>query len=1210
MRIVELQDMGQFILVNPKEVGDGVKKIKYCKAYSLEYEFTFKKLSLASSTYNFWNPVTPDSTLMSIILEMMPSWHIGHIDDELVGKYRTFEVSDENLYNFIKGTIQDSYNCIFDFDTMTREINVKSASSLVPTNPVYISNSNLAKEITVEENTESIVTRLDVNGADGVDIRDVNPMGTNQIINLDYFMNTDNFSQTVIDKYWSWKETYKNYQQQYYNLSVEYALQIMRKATEQAALVELEHELTGLENEQAVIIQAMALDPSHQGRLIDVNNRIASKQSEIKMKKSEINSVDLVAQSIYKQLVAINNKTNFKAAFEPEEYLQIDRYIKDDAVSESSFVVQTTDSYTDEDIGNSVSNMPISISGANISKVTNSQNKDIYDIKCGEIASGSINAQIISAAFEKSADNSFVLTAYLGAGTIGESAFPKGCISLTGKIYSFASDLKIDPGYPDMLAGSTLSIGVASGYMYFTRSTSEYEKRAVAWELFEYGNEILTKISQPSYTFGITSSNFLGIDEFKKFKNKLCIGEKIYVGISEDATLQPICIGLKFEFDSPDGMTLEFSDTYVSSDSSFLLADLLEQSVSMGKSVDLSKFSYSAFMDSGASTKVKEFMTTALDVAKNAILSSENQAISWGDSGIRLRKWKDEAHTEYEDKQIWMNNNSILMTSNNWATAELAIGNFRDPNLGECWGVVAPNIVGTLLAGSNLVIESVKKDNSVAVFKVDAEGCFLHNSNLSVTSGSTNTHILVDPAHGLMIGKYPLVKTDGTIDDTKKLFYADTEGNLTLKGTIYASAGEFTGRVTAEEGKIGGWTIESHKIYAGGSNGIDGIGTAAVQAPSASVTWVFAAGGSNHDSYVDCPFRVNKYGKLVASNAEITGKVKATSGEIGTGLYRWMISENTTYGSLYSGKPSYSSNTHGVYIGTDGISLGNEASYIKADVDGTLKANNVDISGKITATSGTIGGCQIINEKLTVTNANIENLEVKKITGGSSNADITFKGNITAENATIKGKITATSGKIGGCQIDNGVLKIKSANIDELSADKISGGTLNFNQINVSNLSADLISGGHISANLINSGTLKGCSISIGNYFSVSDKGIAQLSNNTGYISMGNTSYHPYLSAINLAWTENAISFRSGTSINNIGSQKAAIGVTGDGHFKIKPGGEFYINDKYGQTFQIRVQAATGHHAYLCFYKGLCVGYKSQPDSSGTYPDISSNYNN
>lgn len=1080
MRIIELQDIGQFILINPKEVGDGVKKIKYCKAYSLEYEFTFKKLSLASSTYNFWNPVTPDSTLMQIILELMPSWSLGYIDSELVGKYRTFEVSDENLYNFIKGTIQESYNCIFDFDTMTRRINVKSAKSTVPTNPVYISNGNLAEEITVEENTENIVTRLDVNGADGVTIRDVNPMGTNQIINLDYFMNTDNFDTALIEKYWSWKDTYKNYQQQYYNLSVEYALQIMRKTTEQAALVELEHEMTSLENQQAVIIQAIASNLEQQSSLNAINRQISSKQSEIKAKKAEIEDIEADAAAVYAQLVEINKLTKFESFFTKEEYLQLDRYIKDDSVSESSFVVQTTDSYTDEDVGNSIANKKISISGASISKVTNAQKKDIYDIKGGKVTSDFIDAEIISAAFERATDNSFVMTAYLGAGTTGDTRFPKGCFSITGKVSSVSHDLTADSEAPDMMNGTKLSVTIASGYLYFTRNTSEYEKRAVAWDLFEYGNEILTKISQPAYTFSITSSNFLGIDEFVKFKNKLRHGEKIYVGISEDETLAPICIGLKFEFTSPDSLSLEFSDTYVSSDSSFLLADLLEQSVSMGKSVDLNKYSYSAFMDSGASTKVKDFMTTALDVSKNAIMSSKEQAISWGDSGIRLRKWSDAAHTEYEPKQVWLNNNSILMTSNNWATAELAIGNFYDENLGDCWGIVAPNIVGTLLAGSNLVIESAKQDGGVAVFKMDAEGCVLHNSTFSVTSDNTNSHILIDPEHGFMIGKYPLIKADGTIDSSKKLFYADTKGNLTLVGTIYASAGEFTGHITATSGYIGqpsqGWTISSSAIY--------------------------------------------------------------------------------------NGKSSYSGTAQGIYIGTDGISLGNASNYIRASKSGYLYANNVSISGHITATSGEIGGCEIENGTLKVGNANITSLNASKITAGTMSADRISGGSIDASDVTITNlnasnitsgtingnninvtnlsasniksgtlncnNITVTNlradsitvGKISASQI-NGLpasqitsgqfntqripelscSKITSGTFDpvripNLSANKITSGTLDANNVTVKNLSASSITTGTLSANRISGGTLSGCAIKIGSYFSITTTGVVTL----GYI--------------------------------------------------------------------------------------------------------------
>lgn len=1021
MRVVDLQDVGQFILVNPKETGDGIKKIKACKGYSLEYEFTFKKLSLSSATYNFWNPVTPDSTLLGIILEMMPSWHVGSIDSALVGKYRTFEVSDENLYNFIKGTVQNSYNCIFDFDTYNRRINVKDASSTVATNPVYISNTNLAKEISVEENTENIVTRLDVNGAEGVNIRDVNPSGSNQIVNLDYFMNTDNFTQALIDKYYAWKESYENYQLPYYNLSVEYALQIMRKTTEQAALVELESERTVLENEQAVIIQGIARDLKPQSDLDDVNTRLAAKQEEINAKAAEIKETEAQAAEIYSELVVINKATNFKSYFTAEEYLQIDRYLKDDAVSESSFVAQTTDSYQDDDTGNAISGKSIAVSGASITFVTNTRDKDIYDIKGGRITADFIDAEIISAAFEKSPNDSFVMTAYLGAGTAGERTFPKGCISLTGTVSAVSSDMATDEEVGGLKTGTELNITIAEGYLYFTMNTSEYEKRAVAWDLFEYGREILEKISQPSYTFSITGANFLCLDDFVKFKNQLKHGQKIYVGIGEDETLSPICVGVKFSYDDLTELTLEFSDTYISGDSSFLLADLLEQSVSMGKNVELSKYTYSAFMDSGASTKVKDFMSAALDVSKNAIMSSKEQAISWGDSGIRLRKWANDLRTEYDPKQVWLNNNSILMTSDNWSTAELAIGNFYDENLGDCWGVVAPNIVGTLLAGSNLVIESAKEDGGVAVFKVDAEGCTLHNSNFSITNEDTNTHILLDPMHGMMIGKYPLIDNEGVVDDTKKLFYADTDGNLTLKGTIYASAGEFTGKITALEGYIGdaleGWTIISNAIYNGKptfSSQDEGIyiGTDGISIGDAT-------------NYI----RANKNGFLLANNIEATGKITATSGFIGNGKDGWHIGD--TY--IFNGKDKLNSEDNGIYIGVDGISIYQGGSYIRLDGGtGGLTANNATITGEVNATSG-----------------------------------------------TFSGTVNANAGNIGGCEIVNGKLQISSAEIGDISANQITGGTLDCSKVTVSSLDAGSITSGTINAdsisvNNLHAGNLKG----------------------------------------------------------------------------------------------------------------------------------------
>lgn len=981
MRIVELVDVGQFVLMNPSERIDGDRIIKSCKGYSLEYEFTYKHITLETSTYNFWNPTTPSSTLMGIVLGLMPSWSLGYVDDALIGKYRTFDVSDENLYNFLKDTIQTSYNCIFDFDTYDRKINVISAASIVAEQPVFISDKNLGKELSIEENTEDIVTRLDVNGAEGVNIREVNPTGTNQIINLDYFMNTTNFSQALIDKYYEWKDAFDNSQRHYYNLSIQYALRMTSKATEEAKLTELEAELTSAENQQAVTIQAIASNLQSPGDLIAINNTIAAKKSEISNQKSVITGIELQAKQLYDEMVSINDELRFQDYFTEDEYLQFDKYLKDGSVSESSFVVQETKSYKDADSGNQVANIGLTVSGSSATYTDTQSGDRIYDMTGGNIVSSFVSGQVISAVLEVAQDKSFMFTAYLSNGQSymnaseddTSHAFPKACISMTGTMSEVTTDIA-----GSNTLGTFVTTVIESGYLYFTMDTSEYERRYVAWDLYEYGAEILDRISQPSYTFNITSANFLCLDDFIKFKNSLSLGKKVYIALSEEKTLAPICIGVKYSYEELNNLVLEFGNSYTSRDTSFLLADLLEQSVSMGKDVDLSKYNYSAFIDSGASTSVRDFMNAALDVSKNAIISSKEQAITWDDTGIRLRKWRNEAKTEYDPKQVWMNNNCIMMTKDNWSSAEIAIGNFYDENLGECWGIVAPNIVGTLLAGNNLVIESVKQDGGVAVFKVDAEGCFLHNSNISITSDSTNSQILLDPEHGIMIGKYPLIGNDGTVNSANRTFYADSNGNLTLKGTIYAENGEFTGKVTA------------------------------------------------------------------------------TSGYIGLPGFGWTITQN----AIYNGKSYFNDTTTGVYIGTDGISLGGGyGGIIQMTPAGNLVATNAQISGSITATSGYIGGCYIIDGVLRITDANILTLSASKITAGYLDCS-----NITVANLSADSITTGTL---------NGWL------VGDLDASKITSGV--FSEERIPYISADKIYTGYLSADRIYGGTLSGCEIRIGN---------------------------------------------------------------------------------------------------------------------------------
>ena len=106
-------------------------------------------------------------------------------------------------------------------------------------------------------------------------------------------------------------------------------------------------------------------------------------------------------------------------------------------------------------------------------------------------------------------------------------------------------------------------------------------------------------------------------------------------------------------------------------------------------------------------------------------------------------------------------------------------------------------------------------------------------------------------------------------------------------GTLVINSTNFTldseGTIKATAGEIGGWTLKSYKLYAG--DGVD-VKTVCVQAPTEYNLYVFAAGGTSHDSYADCPFRVTKAGKLYATDAIVYGDIITIDGVYKTEMDR------------------------------------------------------------------------------------------------------------------------------------------------------------------------------------------------------------------------------------------------------------------------------------------------------------------------------------
>lgn len=211
---------------------------------------------------------------------------------------------------------------------------------------------------------------------------------------------------------------------------------------------------------------------------------------------------------------------------------------------------------------------------------------------------------------------------------------------------------------------------------------------------------------------------------------------------------------------------------------------------------------------------------------------------------------------------------------------------------------------------------------------------------------------------------------------------------------------------------------------------------------------------------------------------------------------------------------------------------------------GDMYASNAIISGKVTATSGTIGGCVIKDKVLQVASANIISVNADTITTGTLNVDrlaansltvdkfttdnmvgtngwINFhngtfnygKGNLVWDGAelSVNGTVTATAGDIGGCSIVDGVLQIDSANILSINADTIKSGTLDVDRLDVNALFAkDITATGTITGATIKGGSgefTKDFSVNVLAYGSPdssnSPTGYFKILNNTDGIFMG-----------------------------------------------------------------------------------------------------------
>lgn len=897
-KIIYTEHYGVYMTLNPDEEADGISKIKHIKGYSIEKELDTKKFFLEEGTFKFYDQTNPKNsdTIMGRILEIAHGWSVGEVSPAVAQRYRTFDQYDNYLLSFVYGDAATKFRCVFVFDPYQKSINVIDADESRDTLPIYLDFDNLIEELGIEEMSEELVTAIRPYGADELDIRNVNPIGTNWLYDLSHFVGNGDIPTELAEKWSVWQHTILSYQPLYRGLTALRASATARLLAAQAALADLQGELDTLTAQQSVTIQALAMETTSAGRasqqkvLNEVNAKISAKKSEIATQEAIIadinDSLDSTSSGSYTaRIQAIVDKLSITNFFSTEEYETLSHYLIEQDLTEDSFVATSVDTSVSGASYN-LNNSTVKMSGSAISKVdlTSDFGKRMYTLSGGTFSfSGglTLKGDIIRGTLEEKDDGRYVLSLYAGSITTGTSKATSGMITVSGTLSGLASNIKaVTVDGVTTYEGSTLQFTSDSGSLYLTANVSEYQKYSVQMELFDFAVDVLADMATPTYEFSVDSGNFLFAKEFAPFRNRLELGKGVYLRV-DDRTITPYIIEFELDFEKRNNFSVVFSNRFKRHDNCNTLKDMIEKSYSSSRSFDASKYIYNQAANQASA--VSQFMNGSLDAAKNTILGASNQSVIIGSSGINVG-----GNSKY---QLRIVDSMIAMTDDGWETAKLAIGLFAAEDIGTYWGVNADVIGGKLLVGNNLIIENTN-DQGVMQFKVDSSGAWLNNSTF-VLQKDNSGKIIIDPKYGILAGSGNLFTTSGTtvspsfIDGDGDIVF-DSDGmpkNSNFYLDIRDGSAYFRGKVAATSGKIGGFTIEEGYLHAGSGSNYVALNGSGTNANSAYAIW---AGATSPGS---AKFYVKKDGTLYARDGNFSGTLSASrlSGNLTADGDSWLI---------------------------------------------------------------------------------------------------------------------------------------------------------------------------------------------------------------------------------------------------------------------------------------------------------------------------------
>jgi len=581
-------------------------------------------------------------------------------------------------------------------------------------------------------------------------------------------------------------------------------------------------------------------------------------------------------------------------------------------------------------------------------------------------------------------------------------------------------------------------------------------------ELRECGRIELSKLCEPKLAFSMDMANIYALPEFEPIIDQFQLGKLINVAIRDDYVKRARLLAVDINFDDFSDFTCEFGELTNLKTQSSIHADLLANALSAGKTVasNASYWNKGADMATSTDLKIQQGLLSAIGG-----LYTSDQSVRIDDTGILLRKVNENG--EFSPRQAWLKNNTIMLSDDNFKTARTGLGEFEIDNQ-TFYGILAEAMFSGYIEGSRIVGGTINIGNGT--FVVDEKG------NVKMNAASIAGYVEKNSVISSINQSPESIVIDAPRISLKGKNINLTSDNITINSTNFSV--DKNGKITAKSGEIAGWTIYPGQFRKDiTTNGIDyQIYMQSADGADLLNAFVVRKRNSGTSSW-DYQFYVNYEGKLMAKNADIAGTITAKDGSIagynigsggvfGNALYKRVSGDASEY--EVGLKASNGDKDLAFYVeeSTDNWESCSETFFVRNN--GQLYAKDANITGKITASSGSIGSWSVgdldgFTDSIYTTycaaskpsSSNPEYAVVMRGKGADNTIAIGVKkrtststawqdatdqffvrkdGYVKMANANVTGTINSTSGSIGGFEINDGRLICRENNSNPSSS--------------------------------------------------------------------------------------------------------------------------------------------------------------------------------